>query len=100
MVWSAGVNITLEGEHIPGVHNGVADALSRYKHMAFLLQVPSARGRPSGSGSSATGLDSTKLNTLAKIFYKGCSSVGDRVELPAHTSPYYTAQAVASRTPN
>lgn len=39
-------NVTLRGEHIPGVDNGAADALSRDDHMSFLSQVPSAQRAP------------------------------------------------------
>ena len=36
-------NVVLVGVHIPGVDNGVADALSRDKLDAFRLQVPWAK---------------------------------------------------------
>ena len=39
-------NMGLIGEHIPGVDNGAADALSRDNASAFLLQVPTARKAP------------------------------------------------------
>ena len=42
----ASFNISLYGEHISGVENGPADALSRDNHLSFLSQVRSAHQRP------------------------------------------------------
>ena len=39
-------NIVIVGEHIPGVENGAADALSRNNAASFLTQVPSANREP------------------------------------------------------
>ena len=39
-------NIVLVAEHLPGVRNGAADALSRDDSRSFLLQVPSAKRVP------------------------------------------------------
>ena len=38
----ASYNVILLGEHIPGVENGAADALSRDNQPFFLTQVPTA----------------------------------------------------------
>ena len=35
----ASFNVSLYGEHIPGIENGPADALSRGNHLSFLSQV-------------------------------------------------------------
>ena len=42
----AAYNVSIVGEHIPGVDNGAADALSRNDASTFLPQVPSARQSP------------------------------------------------------
>ncbi len=39
-------NVVLVGEHIPGVENGAADALSRDDLPSFLTQVPEAQPQP------------------------------------------------------
>ena len=40
-------DVSVFGEHIPGVENGPADSLSQGNHLSFLSQVPSARREPS-----------------------------------------------------
>ena len=42
----ASYNITVVGEHIPGIENGAADALSRDNRTSFLVQVPAAHREP------------------------------------------------------
>lgn len=44
--FTAAYNVVVAAEHIPGVDNGAADALSRNDACAFLLQVPSAKATP------------------------------------------------------
>ena len=42
----ASYNVILLGDHIPGVENGIADALSRNNQPSFLTQVPTAHQEP------------------------------------------------------
>ena len=46
-LFTAAYDVSVFGEHIPGVENGPADSLSRGNHLSFLYQVPSARQEPS-----------------------------------------------------
>ena len=45
--WLATFQVTIVGEHIPGCHNGPADALSRNNVSSFISQVPQAHQQPS-----------------------------------------------------
>jgi len=42
----ASYNVTVRGEHVPGVENGAADAFSRDNQSSFLTQVPTAHQEP------------------------------------------------------
>lgn len=47
MTWCAAIgNFTVKAEHIPGIHNSIADALSRFQMAKFRLLAPEAAPRP------------------------------------------------------
>ena len=46
LFFSASYNVILLGEHISGVENGAADALSRDNQPSFLTQDPTAHRQP------------------------------------------------------
>ena len=73
---AAGQNISIVGEHIPGVDNRAADALSRDNRQAFISIRQEAASRlpveGRGTGSSIATLDIGELDTAAhRYFTKG-----------------------------